>query len=361
MRNPDKFRGCLIGGAVGDALGWPIEFLDEDEIFGKYGPQGISDYVLRNGVAEITDDTQMTLFTAAGLLSAAARSVRHGSAPDYASAINEAYLNWLQTQELIADPRKKVLRRSWLVDIDDLYVCRAPGNACLAALGKGGGGSVENPINSSKGCGGVMRVAPVGLFFNDKGMQAEEICRIGAAAAALTHGHMLGWLPAAMFSQMIHEICQNDLSVPDAARAAISTAESMWKECRDLYYCTDLVDKALYFASLDRDDLSDIHALGEGWVGEEALAIAVYCAAKYEDDFDKAIRTAVNHEGDSDSVGAVAGNLLGARLGLAGIPGKYLDNLELKQVILEMADDLWTGYPENDPDLLSRWDSRYPD
>jgi len=242
-----------------------------------------------------------------------------------------------------------------------LYVCRAPGNACLAALGKGGGGSVEDPINSSKGSGGVMRVAPVGLFFNDKGMRAEEICRIGAAAAALTHGHMLGWLPAAMLSQMIHEICQNDLSVPDAAYAAISTAESMWEESKDLYYCTDLVDKALYLASQDREDLAAIHSIGKGWVGEEALAIAVYCAAKYEDNFDKAIRAAVNHKGDSDSVGAVAGNILGARLGMAGIPEKYLRNLELQQVILQMADDLWIAYPDNDPERLIQWDSKYPD
>ena len=62
---------------------------------------------------------------------------------------------------------------------------------------------------------------------------------------------------------------------------------------------------------------------------------------KYSNDFDKALIASVNHSGDSDSTGAVTGNILGAYLGLSGIPEKYLKNLELKNVILELADDLF--------------------
>jgi ADP-ribosylglycohydrolase len=68
MRNIDKFRGCLAGGAVGDALGYAVEFMSESEIFGAYGPRGITEYELQGGVAQISDDTQMTLFTLNGLL-----------------------------------------------------------------------------------------------------------------------------------------------------------------------------------------------------------------------------------------------------------------------------------------------------
>ena len=89
------------------------------------------------------------------------------------------------------------------------------------------------------------------------------------------------------------------------------------------------------------DDLEAIRELGQGWVAEETLAIAIYCSLKYSDDFDKAIIASVNHSGDSDSTGAVTGNILGAYLGLKSIPKKYLDNLELKDVILEIADDLY--------------------
>ena len=102
-----------------------------------------------------------------------------------------------------------------------------------------------------------------------------------------------------------------------------------------------IMEKAIKLSKEDIDDLDAIRELGEGWVAEETLAIAVYCALKYEKDFDKALIAAVNHSGDSDSTGAVTGNILGAYLGMSAIPQKYLDNLELKDVILEIADDLF--------------------
>ncbi|MSS24027.1 ADP-ribosylglycohydrolase family protein [[Clostridium] innocuum] len=103
----------------------------------------------------------------------------------------------------------------------------------------------------------------------------------------------------------------------------------------------DLIDKAIALSKEDIDDLEAIRELGQGWVAEETLAIAIYCSLKYSDDFDKAIIASVNHSGDSDSTGTVTGNILGAYLGLKSIPKKYLDNLELKDVILEIADDLY--------------------
>ena len=89
------------------------------------------------------------------------------------------------------------------------------------------------------------------------------------------------------------------------------------------------------------DDLDALRELGQGWVAEETLAIAIYCALKYEQDFEKAIIAAVNHSGDSDSTGAVTGNILGAHLGLKAIPHKFLCDLELRDTILEIADDLF--------------------
>ena len=103
----------------------------------------------------------------------------------------------------------------------------------------------------------------------------------------------------------------------------------------------DLIDKAIELSENDLDDLENIRYLGEGWVAEETLAIAVYCALKYSNDFEKAIVASVNHSGDSDSTGSVTGNILGAYLGLSAIPQKYLDKLELKDVITEIADDLY--------------------
>lgn len=108
----------------------------------------------------------------------------------------------------------------------------------------------------------------------------------------------------------------------------------------DTEYMLELLNKAVELVCKDMDDKAAIMQLGEGWVAEETLAIAVYCALKYHDDFEQAMIAAVNHDGDSDSTGAVTGNIVGAALGLNGIPEKFLQNLELKDLILKMANEL---------------------
>jgi len=361
MRDPDRFRGCLIGGAAGDALGYAVEFMHEREIFSRYGKSGITEYELRNGVAEISDDTQMTLFTATGLLYGTTRGMTRGSMGSYPGYIHCAYQDWLKTQEE-KYPLPEEFHHSWLVNVPGLFSPRAPGNTCLSALRSGNAGTIERPVNSSKGCGGVMRVAPIGIYFNDRRRDNKEIARMGAEAAALTHGHPLGWMPAAALVQIIREVSQDDERIPEAVQHALDTVEEMWPETKERKYFTGLIEKAADLAAEDMDDTEAIHRLGEGWVAEETLAIAVYCALKYEDDFDKALIAAVNHNGDSDSTGAVAGNILGAKLGLVGIPEKYTERLELKDIILEIADDLYNdcrmseyNYEHDDPVWIRKY------
>ena len=319
MKDIDKFRGCLIGGAAGDALGYVVEFLDEETIFSRYGENGITGYDLVNGVAEISDDTQMTLFTANGLLLGTTRGMTRGIMGSYPSYIAFCYKDWLRTQ-CEKYPLNEEYPYSWLINIPELYNRRAPGNTCLTAIENGANGTIDEPINRSKGCGGVMRVAPIGLYFETKRRTIDEIDMIGAETAAITHGHELGYIPAAGLVHIVQSLSHNeDISLLDAV----------------------LDMKAIALSKENIDDLEAIRELGQGWVAEETLAIAIYCSLKYSDDFDKAIIASVNHSGDSDSTGAVTGNILGAYLGLKSIPKKYLDNLELKDVILEIADDLY--------------------
>lgn len=340
MRNQDRFRGCLIGGAAGDALGYEVEFMREGQIFSRFGDDGITEYVLHHGKALFSDDTQMTLFTATGLLTGTTRGMTRGAMGSYASYIHKSYTDWLKTQEK-RYPLQEEYHDSWLVNVPELFSRRAPGNTCLSALYEKEYGTLDHPINSSKGCGGVMRVASIGLYFNDKGSPVEEICRIGAEAAAITHGHILGWMPAAALVQIIHEVSQDDVSVREAVQHSLDTVKAMWPETEKREYFIELMEKAVELAGQDIPDIGAIHQLGEGWVAEETLAIAAYCAVKYEHDFDKALIVSVNHNGDSDSTGAVTGNILGAKIGYESIPDKYKENLELKDVILQVADDLW--------------------
>lgn len=105
----------------------------------------------------------------------------------------------------------------------------------------------------------------------------------------------------------------------------------------------ELNDKALSLAFSPASDVENIEAIGEGWVGEEALARAIYCTARYFDNFEQAMIASVNHKGDSVFTGAVTDNLLCAVVGYEAIPQFLKDVLELHDVILHVADDLWRG------------------
>lgn len=360
IRSIDKFRGCLIGGAAGDALGYTVEFMHENQIISKYGNDGITEYELKNGVAEISDDTQMTLFTANGLLFGTTRGMTRGIMGDYESYIQIMYQNWYKTQTETYPIQEEYLC-SWLMNIPSLFSRRAPGNTCLSAIKHGADGSTARPINDSKGCGGVMRVAPIGLYFADKNQPFEVSDKLGAEAAALTHGHDLGYIPAAALVHIIRVLLEESISLKDAVKDAIDAMRKLFPNAKHIDEFTSIMEKAIMLSETASDDLTAIHQLGEGWVAEETLAIAVYSALKYERDFDKAIRTAVNHNGDSDSTGAVCGNILGTYLGYDAIPKKYKEHLELHDIIMEIADDLYNDCQINECDTNRDevWESKY--
>ena len=337
----DKYRGCLIGGAVGDALGYAVEFYSVEQIFKKYGEKGISEYELSHGIAQISDDTQMTLFTANGLLYGTTRGMMRGIMARYPDYISHCYLDWLKTQtQNYSDTFEGLC--SWLINVPEMYNSRAPGNTCLSAVEQGANGTIEKPINNSKGCGGIMRVAPIGLYFTGERCSQDKIDMIGAETAALTHGHELGYIPAAAFVHIIHLLSHNeDITVLSAVQDSLSSMQTLFQNTKHIDDFLSLMNRAVELASSNIDDLEAIQELGEGWVAEETLAIAVYCTLKYAEDFEKAIIAAVNHSGDSDSTGAVTGNIIGAHLGYDSIPKKYIENLEFHDIIIEFSDDLY--------------------
>ncbi len=353
----DRIRGSLIGGAVGDALGYAIEFSGEGEIFRKYGSDGITSYDLVNGKAIISDDTQMTLFTANGLLVGDTRIAMRGVGGYPRSYVERAYADWYLTQtssfkEVNSHERcSEYGGTSWLLDVPELFERRAPGNACLAALGGHDQyieDYIENPVNNSKGCGGVMRVAPVALRYRPGSSyhgSLEIIDFEAAQVAAITHGHSLGFMPAAVVSHIISRILMDgsDCSLKEIVADARDTAVKIFEGDKHLAELIHIINLAMELAENDADDLDNIHRLGEGWVAEETLGIALYCSLKYSHDFSKAVTVSVNHKGDSDSTGAVTGNIVGAIVGYEAIDDKWKKNLELHDVILEMADDLCHG------------------
>lgn len=347
----DSIRGSLFGGAVGDALGYPIEFMSEDKIFSIYGRQGIQEYALdrSSGKALISDDTQMSLFTADGILVADAWGDLSSASHAYAA---KAYMDWLITQEQsfgqFQDQPQRLKKESisWLLDVPELYSRRAPGMTCISALSrkKSGSvfGSIDNPLNDSKGCGGIMRVAPLALRHGNRD-SLDSLDKEGAKIAAITHGHPLGYMSASALVHIISRIVypRQQMSLKEIVLEARDAMARVFAGEPYLDALVRLIDLAVALSENHDDDLANIHQLGEGWVAEETLAISIYCSLRYQNNFSAGITAAVNHKGDSDSTGAVTGNILGALCGYSAIEEKWKENLELSDVILEMADDLF--------------------
>ncbi|MPZ64133.1 MAG: ADP-ribosylglycohydrolase family protein [Pseudonocardiaceae bacterium] len=311
----DRILGCLLAGAVGDALGAPVEFLTTCAIRQRYGPAGIVDYdevYGRRGA--ITDDTQMTLFTAEALL---------GNG-DPIEQLRDAYLRWLRTQD------EQPPSDDGLLAVPELHSRRAPGNTCLAALRAtltGARGTTTDPINDSKGCGGVMRAAPAGLVATD----AKQAFWLGCDLAAITHGHPSGYLPAGALATAVHLLVDGS-----SLDAALDTTFLELSRHRGHEESTAALEGARELATRGHPTPEDLERLGGGWTGEEALAIAV-CAALAATDLADGLLLAVNHSGDSDSTGSLCGNMLGARDGATAIPTAWRDELELHEVIEQLA------------------------
>ncbi|MEJ7784252.1 MAG: ADP-ribosylglycohydrolase family protein [Solirubrobacteraceae bacterium] len=329
----DRYRGCLLGGAVGDALGAAVEFDDIARIRARFGPDGILDPAEAYGrVGAITDDTQMTLFTAEGVLQADDRLQRGTGFPP--GNLWFAYQRWLRTQG-VTDPwhgEQAQLQHGELHRIAELRSRRAPGNTCLAGLRSdldvGGGPGYPIAANDGKGCGGVMRAAPCGLVNWDE----QDVFKLGAASAALTHGHPSGYLAAGALALIIRKLCE-DRPLATGVDSAIEVL-ALQPGSREV---RDALRRARTLAMAAHDRVTGVSQLGQGWVAEEALAIAVYCALSHPEDFAAAVRLAANHSGDSDSAAAITGNIMGTLLGVDAIPSGWLAVLELRDTIDRLA------------------------
>ncbi|MEV5328254.1 ADP-ribosylglycohydrolase family protein [Nonomuraea sp. NPDC052634] len=376
----DRVLGCLLGGAIGDALGAPIEFDSLRDIRRAHGAAGIGGYVegLRGTTGLITDDTQMTLFTVEGLLTARAstsaahgneaatkapadaRGVRTDTGPvdgrpvdenpvdvgrvnsDTVEAVRQAYLRWLDTQDYRTPPPASLPHHTGSLREEGwLYSRRAPGNACLSGLHRPFPGPAPwgepGPVNrDSKGCGTVMRSAPFGLIAPPEGGEraVREAFELSAACAQITHGHPTGYLAAGAFAAIIAHLMAGEALEP-AVRRTLGLLAGYPKHEET----SAALQAALDLAATGTPGPEAVESLGGAWVAEEALAIGVYCALA-EPDVERALLLSVNHSGDSDSTGSVCGNIVGALRGREALPAAWLRPLEGRETIERLAAEL---------------------
>jgi ADP-ribosylglycohydrolase len=307
-----NFRGCLLGGAVGDALAY-----DTNE----------------GGKNLISDNTQLASFTVDGLIWADDRAVNRGVYA-YLPCLFYSYQKWYYTQTgSLADKNYEFILGGEILKYEELFARRGQGNTSMNAL-KGSinnsFGTIKNRINNNKGCGSVMRSAPIGLYFC---MDERIAFHIGCEGAALTHGHTDALLASGFLAYLISGIIQGK-EIKDVAMESLAYIGDIGRESE----CYNKIKQALIMCGDSPAEVME--EIGEGRTADEAVALALYLAIRYGDDFEGAITTASKYKGNRSTISAVCGTIMGAYLGDYEIPFKWLKKLELVDLITYGADKI---------------------
>jgi ADP-ribosylglycohydrolase len=289
----------LYGLALGDALGWPLEFLSLAEIKARYGPQGLRELP---EPAHYTDDTQMSIAIAEAL---AARG--DADLDGLMEAVVANFIAWKNSPENN----------------------RAPGITCMRAVKalEAGVPWYESGISYSKGCGSAMRVAPVGYFYQH---HPDRLRSAAIASGSATHTHRAAEA-ACLAAALLVKLALDGVHPAHYLEAL---------EEYELAGISDEFDNALHRTAhtLDFTNEEDaMRTIGEGWTGDEAVALALYCVVRYPDDYVGAICRAANSEGDSDSVACITGSILGARLGVEALPAQWIARVENSEQLADLA------------------------
>lgn len=331
-----RLHASLLAGAYGDSLGAEIEFLSLDAIRRRF-PDGISDLPPHQGLrGAITDDTQMTLFTAEGLIRAHVRGTLKGICHP-PSVVHNALLRWYRTQG--GKPRVETDNVGLIAD-RRLWSRRAPGLTCLSSLAESRSLGAR-ARNDSKGCGTIMRVAPAALM-----VPRNQVRSMVIETSALTHGHPTGQLAAAAWAEMLADVT--------TGAKLEESASGMAKEYERIENGHETVSAIRKALDTTRDGSPEtVESLGGGWTAEEALSIALYACLAGKT-FDDALQIAVLHSGDSDSTGAIAGNMMGLVDPLAAIKHRWAPVIEGADIITRLVRDyLRLEHEHNGADLLA--------
>lgn len=332
------YRGCLLGMAVGDAMGYSVDKKSWDEICEDYGPNGLLGYDLVNGSADITSYTQLAAFVCNGLLLGAIR----GNPEKYPGYMAMSLREWVKSQQFRGTAEKTFC---WLAQVPAMRRRHCMDTRMLDALTRQTLGTPEAPVFRSAFPGAVTAAAAVGLCREVARLEPKQIGRLGAEAVAFTHGDPEAFLSGAFLAHSIAGILQ-DPQLPMAKRF-LQAAEAVQEQFSGIYPQADIIREKIEKAiTLTKDpELTPLAAmtLMGCRTAAECIAGAVYACIIHVANFDEAMIVAVNHSGRSSAVGAITGALLGAKLGVDALPEFYLESLETADVLSELAEDLSQG------------------
>lgn len=352
---PDLFLGCLLGGAVGDALGALVEDMPSKDILARCGLHGACQPAdVFEGGGTVTVHTQLALFTAEGILRAKVKAEEFRTPLSMVPPVYNAYQRWLATQDGIFDEQLfKSFGGGRLIRHRELYRVRCPEQSCVDALTSGKLGQATAPINDNRGCGAAVRMAPLGLFYCsenvfrrfDPTVLDDMVFENGCRLAALTHGHPDAFLTAGCQALLIFRLIRGD-ELYNAVHKVLNvlSRRPRHEPCR-----SRLEDVMV------GEHIGDSPDCGFRLSASHILAQALRCALDAHEDFQRGLLSAVALGGPSAGRGVLTGQLLGACLGREAIPPEWLRQLELRDVISRMAEDLFVGFEPS-----ADWLDKYP-
>ena len=354
------YRGCLLGMAVGDAMGYTVDNKSWQEILEDYGPNGLLGYDLVNGYADVTSYTQLAAFTCNGLLLGLTRGQMLGKMAPFVKYIGLSSREWAASQRPWGRPNKNYC---WLLRKAELSRRHCMDTRMLDTLSRENLGTPETPVNNFDGPGSLTSAIGVGLFFHEDRMDQREIDLLGAEAVALTHGSPTAFLSGAVLAHMVSRLLQNPrLPLKKLALEAVETIkEQFGHQYSQTFEIANLIRHAITYAESPNLNQVDVMERLGCDTAAQVLAGAIYACMVSREDFDSTMIAAVNHSGRSAAVGAVTGALLGIRLGEEALPDFYMECLEPAEVLRELADDLCTGCPMEMGNKLFDldWDYKY--
>ncbi len=345
MRVPQQiYRGCLLGLAVGDAMGYTVDSRSLSEIREDYGPNGLLGYDLVNGYAEITSYTQLAAFTCNGLLLGLTRGQLQGRMAPFVRYVALSSREWAAGQRPWGRPERI---HCWVMRAKELCRRHCMDTWMMDTLSRATLGTPEEPTNNYTDPSSITTAIGVGLFLDPDDVPQAEIDRLGAETVALTHGSPLAFLSGAVLAHLIsRSLRDRELSIQALAEQAVDAMLTQFG--RDYPQAQEVAAWIRMGIRYSGDDSLRPVEVMERLRCENAaqvLAGAIYAAIVCNWDFDAAMIAAVNHSGRSAAVGAVTGAILGARMGEAALPEFYLECLECLEPLQELADDLYQGYP----------------
>lgn len=359
-KNIWAYRGCLLGMAVGDAMGYTVDSKSMSQIREDYGPNGLLGYDLMNGFAEITSYTQLAAFTCNGLLLGITRGQMQGHMAPLVRYVEHAQREWAASQRPWGRPG---VTHCWLLQEKGMCRRRCMDTWMLDTLSRSPLGTLEEGVNTFSTPASITASIGVGLFFDPENMDLREISRLGAEAVALTHGSPLAFLPGALLTELtVRCLVKSPVSLEKRIEDALAGFEAQFgRQYHQTGTVCALVRQAMDMAHDPRlDPIAAMEQL-RCETGAQVLAGAIYACLTCDGDFDSAMITAVNHSGRSAAVGSITGAILGAILGAKALPEFYLESLEPAMLLIELADDLVQGCPMELGSKLfdDDWDRKY--